>query len=78
MKEWLFLDGIALHSAHITPGNVKFPALVVTHFAHAGLPFEDGTTMAARKTANAIAVNRFVEFAFTNLLVQDFPKRRHW
>jgi hypothetical protein len=68
MKERLFLDGIALDPAHVTPGNVELPAVVVADLTYPRLAFEDGAAVSACETANAIAFNRLVKFAFSDVL----------
>ena len=69
MKERLLLDGIALNSADVTPGNVELAALIEANFADAGLSFGNGTTMPTSEAANPVPLNRLVEFAFSNVLI---------
>ena len=77
VEEGFLFDWIALHSTHISPGNVENPALVETQFANSGLTVGDGTTVAAGVTTHAVAVQFFVEIAFTNLPIQNFAEGRH-
>jgi len=56
MKKWLLLDRIALHAAHVAPGNVELPSAVVANFANSGLTLRNGTTMSAGKAPNPIAI----------------------
>jgi hypothetical protein len=74
VKEGLFLDGIALNSTHVSPGNIKFSTLVEANFADACLAFCDWTTVTAGKTAEAIALNGFVQFAFADVLIKNFAE----
>ena len=77
MKERLLLNWIALYSTDVSPRDVKLAALVVADLAHAGLALKDGTTMSTGKTTNAIAINRLVKLAFTDVLIQDFTQSGH-
>jgi hypothetical protein len=56
MEKWLLLDRIALHAAHVAPGNVKFPSAVVANLANSGLTLRNGTTMSAGKAPNPTAI----------------------
>jgi len=77
MKKWFLLDGIALHSADITPWHLELPTLVVAYFADPGLSFSNGTAVSASEAANAIALNRFPQPAFADVLVQNVTEGRH-
>ncbi len=77
MEERLLLDGIALHAAHISPGHVQSAAAVVANLADSGLPFRDGTAMAAGEAAKPIAVELFVKLAFACVLVDDIAEGGH-
>jgi len=77
MKKWFLLDGIALHSADITPWHVELPALVIADFANPGLSFSNGTAVSAGEAANAIALNRFPQPTFADVLVQNVAEGRH-
>src|SRR5437867_2148794 len=77
MEERFLLNRIALNSSDVTPRHVQFSALIKANFAHAGLPFENRTAMPAGETANAIAINRLVKFAFADVMIQDFAKSGH-
>jgi hypothetical protein len=74
MEKWLFLDGIALHSAHIAPGHVELPALVEANFTDPSLSVCDGTTMSTGVAAQAIAFDGFVQFTLADVLIQNFAK----
>jgi hypothetical protein len=77
MKEGLFLDRIALNTADVTPGHEQRTAPVETHPANPGLPFWYRTTVSAGVTADTVAIKRFPQNAFSNVLRQNFPKRPH-
>src|ERR1700721_2686088 len=47
VEEWLLLDGIALHSGNVTPGNVELAAVIEADFADAGLSIGNGAAVAA-------------------------------
>lgn len=74
MKKWLLLDGIALHSAHISPRNVKLPSLIEADFTHPCLAFCDWATVSTGVAAQPIALDGFVQFAFADILIQDFAE----
>jgi len=78
VEKRLLLDGIALHSTHIAPGNKKFSVLVVADFADSGLTFGNRTAVSAGKAAHSLTnnINGLVQIAFANMLVKDFAKRR--
>ena len=61
MEEWLFFDGIALHSGNVTPGNVELTTVIEAHFADAGLPVGNGAAVAAGIAANAVGVDLLPE-----------------
>ena len=77
MEERLLLDGIALHSAHISPGHVERAALVVAHFADSGLTIGNGTAVTAGVAAHPVAIEFLVQIALTDVLVNDVAKGRH-
>jgi hypothetical protein len=79
MEERLLLDGIALHSRDVAPGNVKRAAAVVADFADAGLAFGNGAAVAAGETSNTVVVEFFVEgrIGFADPLVQDITQGGH-
>jgi hypothetical protein len=74
VRERLLLDGIALHATDVSPRDVERAALVEANLADSGLAFRDGAAVAAGKTADAIAFDGFVEFAFPDATIQDFTK----
>jgi len=77
VEERLFLDGITLYAAYISPWHVKCPTLVETYFTDTRLAVRNRTTVATRITANAIAVQFLVQITFANLPVENFPQRGH-
>jgi hypothetical protein len=77
MEEWLLFYGVALHSANVAPRNIEFSALVVADFADSHLSIGDRTTMAAGKAADSVTLDRLVEIALSNVLIQDFTEGRH-
>jgi hypothetical protein len=74
MEKRFLLDGIALHSAHVAPGHIERSILVVADLANTGLSLSNRATMPAGEAADAIALNRLVEFAFAYLLIEDFAE----
>ena len=74
MEKWFLLDGIALHSAHVAPRNVKLSTLVVTNLANTCLPFCDWATVSACVATQPIAFDGFVQFAFADVLIQNFAQ----
>ena len=79
MKEGLLLNGVALHAADISPGDVEFPAAIETHLAHAGLPFRNRTTVTAGIAAKPIAIQRLPKLGrgFLDALIEDFSQGSH-
>src|SRR5437868_13437206 len=79
MEEGFFLDGITLHSAHVSPRHVQGPTTVVANFADTRLAVGDGTTMPARKTPHAVTVELLVQFGrgLAHVLINDFTQSRH-
>jgi len=75
VKKRLFLYWVALNSADVSPGHVKFAALIKANFAHTCLAFRNGAAVTASEATNAVAFDRFVQVTFTDLLVQDFTER---
>jgi len=74
VKERLLLDGIALHSTDVSPRNVQFPALIEPNLTDAGLSFSYRAAMPAGDAADAVPLNRLVEFAFSDILVEYFAE----
>jgi hypothetical protein len=74
VKERLLLDRIALHPADVSPRDVELPALVVADFAHPCLAFGDGAAVSTGVATKAVAFNGFVQFAFADILIQDFAE----
>ena len=77
MEEGFFLNGIALHTAHIAPGHKQGSAQVVANFADAGLAVWDLATVPAGKTSHPVAVELFVELALANIFINGFAQRVH-
>jgi hypothetical protein len=77
MKKRLLLDRIALHSAHVAPGDIQGAALVIADLANPRLAFRNGTAMSAGITPNPIVLEFFVQITFANVLVNDVAKSRH-
>src|SRR5262249_5496316 len=61
VEERFFLDGITLHSADISPGDVKLARAIEPHFADARLAFRDGALLSAGVTTQSIALERLDE-----------------
>lgn len=74
VEEGLLLNWVALHSANVAPRNIQLSALVEADFANPCLTLRDGTTMSAGKTAQPVALDRFVQFAFADIFIQDFAE----
>lgn len=72
MEERLFLDWVALHATNVSPWHIQLPALVVADFANPRLAFRNGTAVSACETADAITLDRLVQFTLANMLIQDF------
>jgi hypothetical protein len=79
MKERLLFDGIALHSADVTPRNVQRASAIKTHLADAGLSFWNRAAMPTGKTAHAIAIKLFdqARIGLSNALVKDLAEGGH-
>ena len=77
MEKWLFLDRIALHTAHIAPGNIERATLVVAHLANSGLTLGNGAAVATGVTANPIPLEFFVQITLTDIPVNDVAKSGH-
>lgn len=74
MEERLLLNGVALHAADVSPWHVELAATIEADFADSGLAFGNGTTVTAGKTAYAVALDRLVEHAFADVLIEDFAE----
>jgi hypothetical protein len=79
VEEGLLLDGIALHSGGISPGNEEFSAAIEADFADSGLAFGDGAAMTAGETAYAIILEMLVEsrIGFADSLVENVAQGGH-
>jgi hypothetical protein len=73
MEEGLLLDGVALHSADVTPRDIERAAAVEPDLADARLTFGDRATMPAGVAANAVAIEFLDEvgIGLSNALIQD-------
>jgi hypothetical protein len=76
MKKRLLLDGIALHSSNVSPGNVELPTAVVADFADSRLSLRNWATMPASKAADAVPFDFLVQLALADVLMKNFLKRR--
>ena len=79
VKKRLLLDGIALRSGGVSPGDVELAAAVVADLADAGLAFGDGAAVAAGEAADAVVVELLVEscVGFADSLVEDGAEGGH-
>lgn len=79
VEEGFFLDGIALGSGGISPGNIEFAAAIEADFANPGLALGDGTTVTAGEAAEAIVVEFLVKrgIGFADAFVEDGAKGGH-
>ena len=77
VKKRLFLDGIALHSADISPRDIQRSAAIVTNFTDPRLPVWNRTAVAASVTTHTITIELFVKLALTHVFVNDVTQARH-
>jgi aspartate oxidase len=79
VKEWLFLDRVALGSSGVSPGDEQSAAAVVADFAHAGLAFGDGAAMSASEAPHAVIVEFLVKtgIGFADSLVENTAEGGH-
>src|SRR6185437_15821194 len=77
VEERFLFDGIALHSAHVAPGDMEHAALVVAHFANAGLTVRNGTAVTTGVAAHPVAIQLLVQIAFTDILIDDVAQGGH-
>ena len=75
--EWFLLDGVALHSRRVAPGNLQLAPLVEANFADPRLALRNAAAMAAGEAAHPVAVDLFVKFALANLFMNDFAQCTH-
>jgi hypothetical protein len=54
VEERLLLNGIALRTGGVSPGNVEFAAAIEADFANSSLTFGDWATVSAGKAADTI------------------------
>src|SRR6266403_3623138 len=76
MKERLLLDGIALHSSNVSPGNVELPAAVVADLTDSRLSLGNWATMPASEAADTVPFDFLVQLALANVLIKNFFQRR--
>jgi hypothetical protein len=79
VEERLLLDGVALRSGDVPPGDVERSALIVANLADAGLTLGNGATVAAGKTADAILVEPLVQMGigFADSLIENCAEGEH-
>jgi hypothetical protein len=79
VEERLLLNGIALSSGNVSPGDVKSAATVVADFADAGLTVGDGAAVAAREAANPAIVELLVKarVGLLHSFIEETAKRGH-
>ena len=77
MEIGFFLYRVALDTADIAPGHKQGSALVVANLANPRLAVWDLTKVPAGKTSYPVAVELFVEFALTNVFMNDFAQCTH-
>jgi hypothetical protein len=77
VKEGLLLDGIALHSAHVAPGNKERAALVIADLANSRLAVRDRTAVPTGIAANPVPIELFVQVTLTDVAVNDVAKSGH-
>jgi hypothetical protein len=79
VEERLLLDGIALSSGNVSPGNVERAATVVADFTDTRLAVGDRTAMAAGEAANPTILELFVKarIGLMNSFVEETAKSGH-
>jgi hypothetical protein len=79
VEEWLLLDGIALSSGNVSPGNVERAAAVVADFTDARLAVGDGAAVAAGEAAKPAVVELLIEawVGLMNSFVEETAKGGH-
>jgi len=79
VEEGLLLDGIALGSGNVSPGNVEGTAAVVADFADARLAVGDGAAVSAGEAANPAVVEFLIEtrVGLMNSLIEESAKGGH-
>jgi hypothetical protein len=77
VEERLLFDRIALHAAHVSPGNVKSAALVVSDFTDSELAICDRATMPAGIAAHSISVELLIELALPHVVMDNVSKGGH-
>jgi hypothetical protein len=76
VEERLLLDGIALHTANVSPRYVELPSAVEANLADAQLPFRNRAAVAAGVAAHAITIQFLVEISLAHVLAQKIAKSR--
>jgi len=79
VEKRLLLDGIALHSADVAPGNIERTAAVEANFADAGLSVGNRAAVPAGVTAYAVAIELLDEVGvgLSNALIQNVAEGGH-
>src|SRR5437764_4862172 len=79
MEERLFLNGIALHSCGVSPGNVERAAAIEADFADSGLTFWDGAAVTAGETSDTVIVELLVKrrVRLADLQIENLTEGRH-
>jgi hypothetical protein len=77
VEKRLLLDGIALHSADVSPRDIESSAAIVTNLANSRLTVWNRTAVAASVTTHTIAIELFVKLALTHVFVNDVTQGRH-
>ena len=79
VEEWLFLDGIALHSGGVSPGGVEGAGAIEADLANAGLAIGDRAAVSAGEAADAVVVEFFVERGggFADVVIEDLTEGGH-
>jgi hypothetical protein len=79
VEEWFLLDGVALGSGSVSPGDVESAGAVEADFADSGLAFGDGAAVSAGEAADAVVVEFFVEswVGFADSLIEDGAEGGH-
>src|SRR5437764_13887083 len=80
VEEWLFFDRIALHAAHISPGDIERSTPVIADLAHPRLPVGNGAAVPTRIAAYPVAIQTFDQLGrrLANLLVKHHDLRGYY
>ena len=69
VEEGLLLDGVALHAADVSPGDIEGAVAIETNFADARLTFGDRAAVSASETAHTVPIELFVQVTFPDAVV---------